>query len=129
MPQFRAHKCEMDYAVWSSFLTLKDCIYQVVLEPRCCDGSDELLGVCENVCKTVGEKHRKKHEAEMKLRKTVSHVAIKPWSTLSQYLLNIRVLKSVPLISPLLTERRNVSRNKLEVLKRRFRSRRKKLRD
>ena len=77
MPQFRAHKCEMDYVVWSSFLTLKYCIHQVVLEPRCCDGSDELPGVCENVCKAVGEKYRKEHEVEMKLRKTVSCVAIK----------------------------------------------------
>ncbi|KAF5364120.1 hypothetical protein D9756_000935 [Leucocoprinus leucothites] len=39
-------------------------------EPQCCDGSDELPGVCKNVCQEVGEEYRKKQEAEMKLRKT-----------------------------------------------------------
>ena len=42
------------------------------LEPQCCDGSDELPGVCKNVCKEVGEEYRKKYQAEMKIRKTVS---------------------------------------------------------
>ncbi|KXN92860.1 Glucosidase 2 subunit beta [Leucoagaricus sp. SymC.cos] len=43
-------------------------------EPQCCDGSDELPGVCKDVCKEVGEEYRKKHEAEMKLRKTGSKI-------------------------------------------------------
>ena len=40
-------------------------------EPECCDGSDEPYGVCPNICKRVGEEHRKRVEEEMKLRKTV----------------------------------------------------------
>jgi protein kinase C substrate 80K-H len=44
-----------------------------LLEPECCDGSDEDPGVCVNICREVGEAHRKKVEAESKLRKTVRH--------------------------------------------------------
>lgn len=44
----------------------------MTLEQECCDGSDELSGVCPNTCKEVGAEHRKKVEAERKLRKTVS---------------------------------------------------------
>lgn len=113
----------------SSFLSLKGRVYQVVVEPRCCDGSDELPGVCENVCRAAGEKHRKKHEAEMKLRKTVSCVAMQTLDLLPQCTFDVRELKSVLLILPLLIERRNVWRNMLEVLRRRFRSKRKKSRD
>lgn len=40
-------------------------------EPECCDGSDEVPGVCSNTCQEVGEVYRKKEEAERKLRKTV----------------------------------------------------------
>ncbi|KAF9448372.1 hypothetical protein P691DRAFT_800879 [Macrolepiota fuliginosa MF-IS2] len=43
-------------------------------EPQCCDGSDELPGVCKNMCKEVGEEYRKKYEAEMKQRKTGSKI-------------------------------------------------------
>ncbi|OSD01764.1 endoplasmic reticulum protein [Trametes coccinea BRFM310] len=39
-------------------------------EPECCDGSDEAPGVCENVCKEVGEAYRERVRAEQKLRKT-----------------------------------------------------------
>ncbi|KAH7888167.1 glucosidase II beta subunit-like-domain-containing protein [Phlebopus sp. FC_14] len=43
-------------------------------EPECCDGSDEVPGVCQNRCKEVGEIHRKKVEAEHKLRRTGSKI-------------------------------------------------------
>lgn len=43
----------------------------LILEPECCDGSDEAPGVCYNACEEVGEAYRKKEEAERKLRKTV----------------------------------------------------------
>jgi len=40
-------------------------------EPECCDGSDELPGICVNRCKEVGEEYRKKRDAERKIQKTV----------------------------------------------------------
>ncbi|CAG8691223.1 10007_t:CDS:10, partial [Acaulospora colombiana] len=40
------------------------------LEKECCDGSDESFGVCPNICEEVGKEHRKKLEAEAKLRRT-----------------------------------------------------------
>ncbi|KAI8984963.1 endoplasmic reticulum protein [Trametes punicea] len=43
-------------------------------EPECCDGSDEAPGVCQNVCKEVGEAHRERVRAEQKLRKTGSKI-------------------------------------------------------
>ncbi|OBZ66538.1 Glucosidase 2 subunit beta [Grifola frondosa] len=43
-------------------------------EPECCDGSDELPGVCNNVCKEVGEAYRENEAAERKLRKTGSKI-------------------------------------------------------
>ncbi|KAF8841281.1 hypothetical protein BDN67DRAFT_928581 [Paxillus ammoniavirescens] len=43
-------------------------------EPECCDGSDEAPGVCPNSCRQIGEVHRKKVEAERKLRKTGSKI-------------------------------------------------------
>lgn len=49
---------------------------QLVIEPQCCDGSDELPGVCKDVCKETGEDYRKALEAEMKLRKTVCRVLV-----------------------------------------------------
>ncbi|OCH95878.1 endoplasmic reticulum protein [Obba rivulosa] len=39
-------------------------------EPECCDGSDELPGVCKNTCKEVGAAYRAKVEEENKIRKT-----------------------------------------------------------
>ncbi|GLB33238.1 putative low-density lipoprotein receptor domain class A [Lyophyllum shimeji] len=39
-------------------------------ERECCDGSDERPGVCENVCREVGEADRKRREEERRLRKT-----------------------------------------------------------
>ncbi|KDQ29552.1 hypothetical protein PLEOSDRAFT_1055546 [Pleurotus ostreatus PC15] len=39
-------------------------------EAACCDGSDELPGVCPNRCKEIGEAYRTKRDAERKLRKT-----------------------------------------------------------
>ncbi|KAG7096561.1 hypothetical protein E1B28_003983 [Marasmius oreades] len=43
-------------------------------ELECCDGSDELPGVCPNTCKEVGEAYRKKRNEEMKIRKTGSKI-------------------------------------------------------
>ena len=44
----------------------------VLSEPtECCDGSDEQLGLCPNVCHQAGEAHRKYLEEDRKLRKTV----------------------------------------------------------
>ncbi|KAG1739894.1 glucosidase II beta subunit-like-domain-containing protein [Suillus paluster] len=43
-------------------------------EQKCCDGSDEPSGVCPNTCQEVGAEHRKKTEAERKLRKTGSKI-------------------------------------------------------
>jgi len=43
-------------------------------EIECCDGSDEVPGVCTNTCEEVGKAHRKKEEAERKLRKTGSKI-------------------------------------------------------
>jgi hypothetical protein len=40
-------------------------------DPDCCDGSDEPLGVCKNLCKEIGEAYRKKRDAERKMQKTV----------------------------------------------------------
>ncbi|KAG7445989.1 uncharacterized protein BT62DRAFT_949940 [Guyanagaster necrorhizus] len=39
-------------------------------EAECCDGSDELPGVCSNTCATVGAEHRKKRAEELKIQKT-----------------------------------------------------------
>ncbi|KAG8218281.1 glucosidase II beta subunit-like protein-domain-containing protein [Butyriboletus roseoflavus] len=46
----------------------------LILEPECCDGSDEAPGVCTNTCDEVGEAYRQKEEAERKLRKTGSKI-------------------------------------------------------
>ncbi|KAI0786480.1 glucosidase II beta subunit-like-domain-containing protein [Abortiporus biennis] len=43
-------------------------------EPQCCDGSDELPGVCPNVCEEVGKVYREQQEAQRKLRKTGSKI-------------------------------------------------------
>ncbi|KAG2147979.1 glucosidase II beta subunit-like-domain-containing protein [Suillus clintonianus] len=43
-------------------------------EQECCDGSDEPSGVCPNTCQEVGAEHRKKTDAERKLRKTGSKI-------------------------------------------------------
>jgi protein kinase C substrate 80K-H len=43
-------------------------------EKECCDGSDEPSGVCPNTCQEVGAEHKKKTEAERKLRKTGSKI-------------------------------------------------------
>ncbi|KAJ4472044.1 glucosidase II beta subunit-like-domain-containing protein [Lentinula aciculospora] len=43
-------------------------------ELDCCDGSDERPGVCEDVCKEVGQAHKKKVEEETKIRKTGSKI-------------------------------------------------------
>ena len=40
-------------------------------EPECCDGSDEPLGVCPNICEQVGIQYRALLEQEDKLRKAV----------------------------------------------------------
>ncbi|KAJ7762796.1 glucosidase II beta subunit-like-domain-containing protein [Mycena maculata] len=39
-------------------------------EPQCCDGSDELPGVCQNACKEIGTEYRKQRDAERKIQKT-----------------------------------------------------------
>lgn len=39
-------------------------------ERECCDGSDELPGVCNNTCATVGADYRKKRAEELKIQKT-----------------------------------------------------------
>lgn len=39
------------------------------LEPECCDGSDEQLGRCPNICEKVGKEYRERVEAETKIRK------------------------------------------------------------
>lgn len=44
------------------------------IEQECCDGSDELPGVCPNTCQEVGAEYKKKTEAERKLRKTGSKI-------------------------------------------------------
>jgi len=74
------------------------------LEPACCDGSDEPVGVCENMCVTVGEIYRKKQEAARKLQSTVS-IPIGPASHTSHYI--CRVPKSVRHILPSHGKRRN----------------------
>ncbi|KAH9938712.1 endoplasmic reticulum protein [Fomitopsis serialis] len=43
-------------------------------EPECCDGSDEQLGLCPNICKEVGEAYEKQQEAERKTRRTGSKI-------------------------------------------------------
>jgi len=42
-----------------------------VIDPECCDGTDEPEGVCEDVCAAVGEEFRAGLEEERKKRKTV----------------------------------------------------------
>ncbi|OSX60577.1 hypothetical protein POSPLADRAFT_1148504 [Postia placenta MAD-698-R-SB12] len=43
-------------------------------EPECCDGSDERLGVCPNVCHEVGAVYREQQTAERKMRSTGSKI-------------------------------------------------------
>ncbi|KAH9978251.1 glucosidase II beta subunit-like-domain-containing protein [Lactifluus volemus] len=43
-------------------------------EPTCCDGSDELAGVCENTCAILGDIYRKEQEAARKLQRTGSKI-------------------------------------------------------
>ncbi|KAF8324464.1 endoplasmic reticulum protein [Cantharellus anzutake] len=43
-------------------------------EPECCDGSDEPLGVCPDICDQVGEEYRRAADVERKLRKTGSKI-------------------------------------------------------
>ncbi|EPQ59687.1 hypothetical protein GLOTRDRAFT_98561 [Gloeophyllum trabeum ATCC 11539] len=43
-------------------------------EAECCDGSDELPGVCPNICKEVGEAYRKAQEEVRKVRKKGSKI-------------------------------------------------------
>ncbi|KAF8239565.1 hypothetical protein L208DRAFT_1386039 [Tricholoma matsutake] len=38
-------------------------------EPECCDGSDELPGVCQDVCKEIGEAYRKKRDEQRKIQR------------------------------------------------------------
>ncbi|EGO01447.1 hypothetical protein SERLA73DRAFT_85086, partial [Serpula lacrymans var. lacrymans S7.3] len=45
-----------------------------ICEPECCDGSDELLGVCENHCRETGDAYRQQQDAERKLHKTGSKI-------------------------------------------------------
>lgn len=65
----------MVYVVSSRQLSVRIYIlvltFFLLLEQECCDGSDEALGVCPDRCKEIGEIHRKKVQAELKLRKTV----------------------------------------------------------
>lgn len=39
-------------------------------ELDCCDGSDELPGVCPNACEKIGKEYRAQVEADTKIRKT-----------------------------------------------------------
>ncbi|KAJ7477158.1 glucosidase II beta subunit-like-domain-containing protein [Mycena galericulata] len=43
-------------------------------ESQCCDGSDELPGVCKNACKEIGEEYRKQRDALRKIQKTGSKI-------------------------------------------------------
>lgn len=67
---FRAHELGMDYAVRYSTKCWIECSLQFQ-EPECCDGSDEVPGVCPDVCKQVGDAYRERVRTERKLRKTV----------------------------------------------------------
>ena len=53
------------------FIFLPPLLPHVLPEPECCDGSDELPGICPNTCDQVGIRHRELLEQEAKLRKTV----------------------------------------------------------
>lgn len=70
MQRSRVHVCRMVFAV-SGPQGCRLLQSNLVLEPECCDGSDEAPGVCANTCVEIGEAYRKKEEAERKLRKTV----------------------------------------------------------
>lgn len=63
----------MDYVVscFSQVVFWLKSQVRVLEEPECCDGSDEPLGICPNVCEQVGKAYAQKMEAELKLRKTV----------------------------------------------------------
>ena len=43
-------------------------------EPDCCDGSDELAGLCPDICDTVGEEYRRVVAEARKLRRTGSKI-------------------------------------------------------
>ncbi|KAJ8456395.1 hypothetical protein ONZ45_g18736 [Pleurotus djamor] len=49
-------------------------VHDGLCETACCDGSDELPGVCPDRCKEIGEEYRKKRDEENKLRKTGSKI-------------------------------------------------------
>ena len=83
----------------------------LALEPECCDGSDEAPGVCSNTCAEVGEAHRKKEDAERKLRKTVRTADNQ--SNLISCSLFSRALKYVLRTLHLHRRRRNALRNSL----------------
>ena len=45
----------------------------LMVDPECCDGSDEWQsGGCPDSCAEIGREHRARIEAETKTRKTVS---------------------------------------------------------
>ena len=43
-------------------------------EPECCDGSDELPGVCPDICDKVGEEYQRAADEARKLRRTGSKI-------------------------------------------------------
>ncbi|CCM03985.1 uncharacterized protein FIBRA_06141 [Fibroporia radiculosa] len=43
-------------------------------EPECCDGSDERLGICPNVCKEVGAVYQEEQAAKRKVQSTGSKI-------------------------------------------------------
>jgi hypothetical protein len=69
---YPALRLTMAFAVCVS-LTL-GALYQCPIrytEPECCDGSDEGLGVCKDLCKEVGDVYRRQQAEELKTRKKV----------------------------------------------------------
>jgi protein kinase C substrate 80K-H len=61
------------------------CLLTHFVEPTCCDGSDELAGVCENTCAMLGDIYRKEQEAARKLQRTVRIVTYSCFTILIQY--------------------------------------------
>jgi len=63
----------MGFVVRPSTSSGVDIDSELMVDPECCDGSDEWQsGACPNSCAEIGRKHRARIEAETKTRKTVS---------------------------------------------------------
>jgi len=63
----------MGFAVCPSTSSGVNIDSKLMVDPECCDGSDEWQsGACPHSCAEIGREHRARIEAETKTRKTVS---------------------------------------------------------